>query len=114
MRDCLGVGNWLMENLSLLQLTWKQHWKILNVVRCKCKADGSNPCGTRSCSCQKHGFSCMPACKNCLSGVPALTLWLRSLSLMPLQPSTVCVYHSGPTIKLWSCRIEYWTRSGAS
>jgi len=38
---------------------------ILNVVRRKCKADSSNPRGTRLCSCRKHGLSCVPACKNC-------------------------------------------------
>ena len=38
---------------------------ILNVVRCKCNPDGSNPCGTKLCSCRKHGLSCVPACKNC-------------------------------------------------
>ena len=38
---------------------------LLNVVRCKCKAESRTPCGTSQCSCRKHGLKCVAACKNC-------------------------------------------------
>jgi hypothetical protein len=34
---------------------------VLNVVRCKCKGS----CASTSCSCCKHGLSCVTVCSNC-------------------------------------------------
>jgi len=71
MRDCrLDPQDWgwkLVDGLLIPVATDLEAAPedILNVVRCKCKAESSNPCGTRLCSCQKHGLSCVPACKNC-------------------------------------------------
>ena len=34
---------------------------LLNFICCKCKAG----CGSRICSCRKHGLCCVGACSNC-------------------------------------------------
>jgi len=34
---------------------------LLDVIRCKCKAD----CSTSRCSCRKHGLECSSACSEC-------------------------------------------------
>ena len=36
-------------------------YHVLNVVCCKCKGN----CSSASCSCRKHGLSCVTACSNC-------------------------------------------------
>jgi hypothetical protein len=38
---------------------------LLNVVRCKCKAESRKPCSSSLCSCRKNGLHCVAACKNC-------------------------------------------------
>ncbi len=38
---------------------------LLKFVRCKCKLTSTNPCGTNTCSCRKHGLKCITACGDC-------------------------------------------------
>ncbi len=38
---------------------------LLKFVRCKCKLTSTNPCGTNTCSCRKHGLKCVTACGDC-------------------------------------------------
>ena len=38
---------------------------LLNVIRCSCKVESRNCCGTGLCSCKKNGLSCVAACANC-------------------------------------------------
>ena len=37
---------------------------VLQVIRCKCKSS-KNQCGTKRCSCRKHGLSCVTTCSDC-------------------------------------------------
>ena len=38
---------------------------LLKVIRCNCKKDTKNPCGSSRCSCKKFGLKCVPACGDC-------------------------------------------------
>ena len=38
---------------------------LLKFIRCKCKKDAKNPCGTNRCTCKKFGLSCVAACGDC-------------------------------------------------
>ena len=38
---------------------------LLNVIRCSCKVESRNCCGTGLCSCKKNGLTCVAACANC-------------------------------------------------
>ena len=38
---------------------------ILKFIRCNCKVNSRNPCGTRTCTCQKNGIRCVTACGDC-------------------------------------------------
>ena len=35
------------------------------MIRCNCKLDSRNPCGTNLCSCRKNGLKLVPACGDC-------------------------------------------------
>ena len=36
-----------------------------NDLRCNCKAETSNPCGTRMCTCRRNGLVCFSFCSGC-------------------------------------------------
>ena len=38
---------------------------LLKFIRCKCKKDTKNPCGSNRCSCKKYGLACVAACGDC-------------------------------------------------
>ena len=38
---------------------------LLKFVCCKCKLSTTNPCGSNTCSCHKHGLKCVTACGDC-------------------------------------------------
>ena len=83
LRVHLQVVIWAtLDTLALNPLSWG--WKIedgklapittdkpaapdslLKFVRCNCKKDTKNPCGSNRCSCRKYGLNCVPACGDC-------------------------------------------------
>ena len=38
---------------------------LLKFLRCKCKKDSTNPCGSNRCTCKKFGLNCVAACGEC-------------------------------------------------
>ena len=38
---------------------------LLKFIRCKCKKDAKNPCGSNRCTCKKYGLACVAACGDC-------------------------------------------------
>lgn len=38
---------------------------VLKFIRCKCKSQNPNQCGTNLCTCFKHGIQCVEACGGC-------------------------------------------------
>ena len=38
---------------------------VLKFIRCKCKSQNPNQCGTNLCTCCKHGIHCVEACGGC-------------------------------------------------
>ena len=38
---------------------------LLKFVRCNCQTTSKNTCGTKICSCRKHGLKCVAACGDC-------------------------------------------------
>jgi hypothetical protein len=38
---------------------------LLKIIRCKCKAESKNQCGSNLCACRKNGLKCMSTCGEC-------------------------------------------------
>ena len=59
---------WKMEDDGLVPMTTNLPVApdtFLKFIRCKCKKDSKNPCGSNRCSCRKYGLNCVAACGDC-------------------------------------------------
>jgi hypothetical protein len=39
--------------------------ELLKVIRCTCKSDSRNQCGSNACTCRRNGLTCVSACGKC-------------------------------------------------
>lgn len=38
---------------------------LTKLIRCRCKKSTKNQCGTKTCTCRKHGMACVSSCGEC-------------------------------------------------
>ena len=67
---CLNPKDWGWKEKNGVMIPTKTDLEpapswLLQVVRCNCKTESRNPCGTRLCSCRKNGLTCVAACGGC-------------------------------------------------
>lgn len=71
-----GVGKWERVFSPSSYRSSSCFRETTEFVRCKCKISSKSPCNTYSCSCRKHGLTCLTACRILEAPVARTLVWL--------------------------------------